>query len=92
MAKRMSGYRTVGPRHAQAVTPSNTVDIQDADGTPIAGHIRADDAGVLVCIPEGNLNSDALITLNMAAGEVTQFTVRRVLSTGTTVTTLHVLF
>lgn len=88
---RTSGYRTIGPRRARLVTPSNTTDLTDADGDPIAGHIRADDAGVLVCLPEG-LPVGQHVTLNMAAGETTQFTVRRVLSTGTSITILHVLY
>lgn len=88
---RLSGVTTVGPRRARLVTPSNTVDMTDGDGNPISGHIRADAAGALVCLPEGNVSGDT-VTINMAAGEVTQFVVRRVYSTGTEITTLHVLY
>ena len=88
---RLSGVTTVGPRRARLVTPSNTVDMTDGDGNPISGHIRADAAGALVCLPEGNVSGDT-VTINMAAGEVTQFVVRRVYSTGTDATPLHVLY
>lgn len=89
---RLSGVTTVGPRRARVVTPNDNTDLTDADGNKISGHIRADDAGTLVCVPEGNTNSEALITLTMSAGEVTQFVVRRVRETGTDISVLHVLF
>lgn len=88
---RLSGTTTVGPRRAYAVTPSDAEDMTDWDGTYVSGHVRANDAGALTCLPEGNPQGQT-VTMDMAAGEVTQFVVRRVYATGTNITSMHVLF
>lgn len=90
MGNRLSGVTTVGPRNCAVVTPNDTVDIT-INGTKVAGHIRCDDAGTLRVLPEGATGND-YVDLTVAAGETTQFVVRRVYETGTTVVVIHVLF
>jgi hypothetical protein len=67
------------------VTPSDTTDLS----TP--GHIRADGAGAIRCLPDGAEGTN-WVEFTMAAGETTQVVVRRVYDTGTDIATLHVLY
>lgn len=76
---------TAYPYYMKAVTPSDTVDM------PQPGFVRADAAGAVTFIPQGNADNET-ITQNLVAGEIIKCMVRRVLDTGTDAITLHVSY
>lgn len=75
-------------RRVSVATFSDTVDLVNS-GVP-----RANVAGTLVCVPEGNADAET-VTFTLAAGEVVPIRVRRCLSTGSSGVTvaggLHIL-
>lgn len=77
----VTGY----PLHGAVVSPNDNADL----GMP--GYVRANDTGDISAIPYGSTN-DTQLTLTMSAGEFFPCLVKRVRSTGTTVTTIHVFY
>lgn len=72
------------PIHGVLVTPD------DANDLDTSGYLRADTAGAVVAVPhEGD---DTTITINLVAGEFFPCMVKRVHSTGTTATPLHLFY
>lgn len=86
--KRTPNIQVTGfPHCAKAITPSNTVDLQNYAGQDQHMTIRVGAGGAVKYLPLGNADGD-FITQTFADGEYIPVLVRRVFATGTTATGL----
>ncbi len=73
------------PTHGEVITPDNDTD------TAMHGYLRADAAGTVRAVPARSESGD-VINCTLVAGEFFPCMVRRVHSTGTTATPLHLFY
>lgn len=72
------------PIHGEVITPSDSADLKTS------GYVRADAAGTVRAVPhEGD---DSTIDVTLAAGEFFPCLVKRVHSTGTSASPLHLFY
>lgn len=70
------------PTRLFLITPSDATDM-----VPVATSIRCDSAGVIRFIPVDNGSTE--IEMNVQAGEILPYQIKRVKDTGTTVAVIH---
>ncbi len=73
------------PTHGEVITPDDAADLAKH------GYLRADAAGTVRAVPAQSESGD-VINITLVAGEFFPCMVRRVHSTGTTATPLHLFY
>lgn len=77
--------------HCSLVTPNDNQDLTPL-GVPKGGVLYADSAGTIAFIPLNAPSTAPPVVMTFAAGDIKPVVARRVMATGTTVTTIYQLY